>query len=130
MIKITDEIREEVNIYLQCENGNYTDELYSFYYRCKQANMDYADADRYAILNTLFNYDIGMENAKIFAFEPFERSGFKTTLRRERQQLYDRLRKIQICRARAVALPSWQIFETSPDEQIPTLFVGQPHRLH
>lgn len=64
MIKITDEIREEVNVYLECENGNYTDELYSFYYRCKQANMDYADADRYAILNTLFNYDIGMENAR------------------------------------------------------------------
>ena len=26
--------------------------------------MHYADADRYAILNTLFNYDIGMDNAR------------------------------------------------------------------
>ena len=35
-----------------------------FYLRCKKAGMHYADADRYAILNTLFGYDIGMENAR------------------------------------------------------------------
>lgn len=64
MIKITDEIREEVLNYLEIEDCDYPDELYSFYYRCKQAGMHYADADRYAILNTLFNYDIGMENAR------------------------------------------------------------------
>lgn len=63
MIKITDEIREDVINYLECENGDYSDELYAFYYRCAEAGMDMADADRYAILNTLFNYDIGMENA-------------------------------------------------------------------
>lgn len=67
MIKITDEIRKEVENYLEVENKdglNYSDELYSFYYRCMKADMHYSDADRYAILNTLFNYDIGMENAK------------------------------------------------------------------
>lgn len=64
MIKITDEIRKEVLNYLEVENMDYSDELYSFYYKCKQAGMHYADADRYAILNTLFNYDIGMDNAR------------------------------------------------------------------
>lgn len=64
MINITDEIREEVNRYLLCEDETYEDGLYAFYYRCMKAGMDYADADRYAILNTLFDYDIGMENAQ------------------------------------------------------------------
>lgn len=65
MIKITDEIREDVLNYLYCEDyPSYPDELYSFYYRCMMADMDMADADRYAILNTLFNYDIGMDNAR------------------------------------------------------------------
>lgn len=64
MIKITDEIREDVINYLECESGDYPDEFYAFYYRCMMADMHYADADRYAILNTLLNYDIGMDNAK------------------------------------------------------------------
>lgn len=68
MIKITDEIRKEVLEYLELDiydnNTDLPDEFYSFYYRCKQADMHYADADRYAILNTLFNYDIGMDNAR------------------------------------------------------------------
>ena len=63
MIEITDEIKKEVIEYLNCEYGDYPDELYSFYYRCMKADIHYADADRYAILNTLFNYDIGMDNA-------------------------------------------------------------------
>lgn len=69
MIKITDDIRREVinyldiDIYNDDEYNEYPDDFYSFYYRCMKANMHYADADRYAILNTLFNYDIGMENA-------------------------------------------------------------------
>lgn len=66
MIKITDEIREEVLSYLESEYldvGDYSDELYSFYYKCMKEDIHYANADRYAILNTLFNYDIGMENA-------------------------------------------------------------------
>lgn len=64
MIKITNKICEEVIEYLDCEYGDYTDEFYAFYYRCMMAGMHCADADRYAILNTLFNYDIGMENAR------------------------------------------------------------------
>ena len=64
MIKITDEIREDVIGYLECEYGDYPDELYAFYYRCMNAGMDMADADRYAILNTLLDYDIGMDNAR------------------------------------------------------------------
>lgn len=65
MMKITDEIRKEVENYLEVEDDlSYPDELYSFYYRCMIAGMHYADADRYAILNTLFDYDIGMENAR------------------------------------------------------------------
>ena len=67
MIKITDEIRRQVENYLEIkmEDGEeFSDELYSFYYRCMKADMHYADADRYAILNTLFNYDIGMDNAR------------------------------------------------------------------
>ena len=64
MIEITNEIKIDVLNYLECEDGDYSDELYAFYYRCMKADMDMADADRYAILNTLLNYDIGMENAK------------------------------------------------------------------
>ena len=65
MIEITDEIRKEVHDYLELDcDGGFIDELYLFYYRCMKADMHYADADRYAILNTLFNYDIGMDNAR------------------------------------------------------------------
>ena len=68
MIKITNEIREQVLDYLELDiyddNTDFSNEFYSFYYRCMKADMHYADADRYAILNTLFNYDIGMENAR------------------------------------------------------------------
>lgn len=65
MINITDDIRDAVDRYLALEDGiTYSDDLYAFYYRCLQAGMDPADADRYAILNTLFGYDIGMDNAR------------------------------------------------------------------
>lgn len=64
MIKITDEIREDVLNYLEMEDDDYTDEFYAFYYRCMNEGMHCADADRYAILNTIFNYDIGMDNAR------------------------------------------------------------------
>lgn len=65
MIEITSEIREDVLDYLDCEaDVGYSDDLYSFYYRCMMAGMHMADADRYAILNTLLNYDIGMDNAR------------------------------------------------------------------
>lgn len=64
MIKITDEIREDIANYFETDYTNYPDEVYAFYHRCMMAGMHYADADRYAILNTMFNYDIGMENAR------------------------------------------------------------------
>lgn len=79
MIKITDEIREEVLNYLELDvyddNTDYLDEFYSFYYRCMNEGMHYADADRYAILNTLFNYDIGMDNAKAIDEWMYEHDG-------------------------------------------------------
>ena len=69
MMNITDEIRREVLEYLELDANvdikEYPDKLYSFYYRCMKAGMHYADADRYAILNTMFDYDIGMENARL-----------------------------------------------------------------
>lgn len=46
------------------EDDVFTEEEIDFYLRCKNAGLHYADADRYAILNTLFGYDIGMENAR------------------------------------------------------------------
>ena len=70
MIEITDKIREQVLFYLGIDIDNdecmedYTDSFYAFYYRCMTDGMDYFDADRYATLNTLFDYDIGVDNAK------------------------------------------------------------------
>lgn len=64
MIEITDEIREDIANYFETDYTNYPDEVYAFYHRCMTAGMHYADADRYAILNTMFNYDIGMDNAR------------------------------------------------------------------
>lgn len=40
------------------------DAFFRFYDRCRLAEMHYADADRYAILNTLLGYDVGMETAR------------------------------------------------------------------
>ena len=38
--------------------------LYQFYKKCMDTGLDVYDADCYAILNTLFGYDVGMENAR------------------------------------------------------------------
>ena len=79
MIKITDEIREEVLEYLELDTPDsyedYPNEFYAFYYRCMESDMHYADADRYAILNTLFNYDIGMDNARAIDGWMYEHDG-------------------------------------------------------
>ena len=64
MIEITNEIREDIADYFETDYIDYPDELCAFYYRCMMAGMHYADADRYAILNTMFNHDIGMDNAR------------------------------------------------------------------
>ncbi len=66
-MKITNKIRKEVEDYLEGEGEyflKYPDEFYLFYYRCMKADMHCSDADRYAILNTMFGYDIGMDNAE------------------------------------------------------------------
>lgn len=63
MIKITDDVRKQVCEYLDSDEYEVPDEFYAFYYRCMKAGMHYLDADRYAALNTLFGYDIGMDNA-------------------------------------------------------------------
>lgn len=64
--KITDDIRNEVLEYLELDeedNEDLSDEFYAFYYKCMKEDMHFADADRYAALNTLFDYDIGIDNA-------------------------------------------------------------------
>ena len=64
MKEITDEMREEVAVYLGIDIESCADDkMCAFYYRCMEEDMHVADADRYAILNTLFNYDIGIDNA-------------------------------------------------------------------
>lgn len=63
--KITDKIKKEVLYYLELEYDDildFHDEFYAFYYRCMENDMHYLNADEYAILNTLFNYDIGIDN--------------------------------------------------------------------
>ena len=65
--KVTDELKEEVITYME---GLYDDDcqaedgFFLFFKRCKDAGIDYGDADAYAWLNTLIGYDIGLENAK------------------------------------------------------------------
>lgn len=60
---ITQDQIEEVNIYLEYEEGSrlLTNLGYSFYYNLKQQNMHPADADRYANLNTILGYDVGKD---------------------------------------------------------------------
>ena len=58
---ITQDQIEEVNIYLEYEEGSrlLTNLGYSYYYNLMQQNMHPADADRYANLNTILGYDVG-----------------------------------------------------------------------
>ncbi len=60
---ITQDQIEEVNIYLEYEEGSrlLTNLGYSFYYNLMQQNMHPADADRYANLNTILGYDVGKD---------------------------------------------------------------------
>ena len=50
--------------YIESEPFETDRNMVEFYLRCRDADMHFADADRYAILNTLFGYDIGMDNAR------------------------------------------------------------------
>lgn len=60
---ITQDQIEEVNIYLEYEEGSrlLSNLGYSFYYNLMQQNMHPADADRYANLNTILGYDVGKD---------------------------------------------------------------------
>lgn len=60
---ITQDQIEEVNIYLEYEEGSrlLTNLGYLFYYNLMQQNMHPADADRYANLNTILGYDVGKD---------------------------------------------------------------------
>ncbi len=57
------ERNKELCEYLECYDFEAPEKMIDFYLRCRDAGMHMADADRYAILNTMFQYDIGMENA-------------------------------------------------------------------
>lgn len=57
------ERNKELCDYLECDDFEAPEKMIDFYLRCRDADMHIADADRYAILNTMFQYDIGMENA-------------------------------------------------------------------
>lgn len=64
---VTEEVKKEVLRYLNVKPDCYKDKddgFYLFYKRCMDAGMHYADADRYAILNTLLGYDIGRKCAQ------------------------------------------------------------------
>lgn len=70
-IKVTNEIRMEVVKYFgyayEEDLKNYymneaPEDLIKFYYNCMKNNIDSCDADRYADLNTVFGYDVGLEN--------------------------------------------------------------------
>lgn len=72
-IIVTDEIKREVINYFGygCDDeleqhylNEVADDLFVFYYYCKEQELHPADADRYAILNTMLGYDIGVENFK------------------------------------------------------------------
>lgn len=59
---ITAEQIEEVNKYIGYEEGSrdLTDYGYAFYYNQINNGLDLCDADRYANLNTILGYDVGI----------------------------------------------------------------------
>lgn len=70
-IQVTDEIKVAVIKYFGYENykeqkdfymNEAPDDLFVFYYNCMMEDIDVCDADRYANLNTVLGYDIGLEN--------------------------------------------------------------------
>mgnify|MGYP007038252458 CR=1 FL=1 len=58
------EFRQEVCDYIESEYFDMPEPMVNFYLRCKENGIHYADADRYAILCTIFQYDVGMESAR------------------------------------------------------------------
>lgn len=70
-IEITNEIKMEVIKYFGYENyaeqkdfylNEAPDDLFVFYHNCMENNIDVCDADRYANLNTVLGYDVGLKN--------------------------------------------------------------------
>lgn len=70
-IQVTEEIKMEVIKYFGYMNdselksaylNDVKDDLFQFYYYCMQSDIDVCDADRYANLNTMVGYDVGLEN--------------------------------------------------------------------
>lgn len=71
-MKLTREMKEYVIDYMELIDDeeisellddNDDNEMLIFYNKCMENNLHLADADRYAILNTLIGYDIGVKNA-------------------------------------------------------------------
>ena len=71
-MKMTREMKEDVINYMELDDDEEINELMEddddnemliFYNKCMETNLHLADADRYAILNTLIGVDIGVENA-------------------------------------------------------------------
>ena len=71
-MKLTREMKEDIIDYMELIDDEEIDELLNddddnemliFYNKCMENGLHLADADRYAILNTLIGIDIGVENA-------------------------------------------------------------------
>lgn len=57
--------RDWIDSHINLDMAGLDDDAVNFYYyACHDNNMHLADADRYAMLCTLFGYDIGVEHAK------------------------------------------------------------------
>lgn len=69
-IKVTDEVKMDVVNYLGVDGyeeadfymNQVEDGLFRFYYYCMKNDIDLCDADRYANLNTVIGYDVGINN--------------------------------------------------------------------
>lgn len=72
-IEVTNDIKMEIVKYFGYEHcpdqkdfylNEAPDNLFKFYYYCMKNGLDVCDADRYASINTIVGYDIGLENYK------------------------------------------------------------------
>lgn len=72
-IEVTNDIKMEIVKYFGYEYcpdqkdfylNEAPDNLFKFYYYCMKNGLDVCDADRYASINTIVGYDIGLENYK------------------------------------------------------------------
>ena len=68
-----EEKRRKLSEYYGMDTSWDNDSFINFYYRCMKSDLDLLDADEYATLNTLLNYDIGMENALLINSDLWKR---------------------------------------------------------